>query len=457
MKVPWIAALLLGLIGDWSAAAADKPNVLFILADDLGATLGCYGDRAVKTPNIDRLSARGVRFERAYVQYTVCNPSRASFLTGLRPHQTQVLDNRTLLRNKVPDVVTWPQLLKDHGWHTAALGKIFHLGGGRDRAAAARWADLPKSWHEAHDFSATPAGKTLEGRNLTGGQLAWCRWGMTAGGDDDQPDGQTARAAIELIDKLTDQPWLVAVGFHRPHDPFVAPKKYFDLYPLEQIEVHCDSPEMTAAPPLAVGFGEFGRAFAQFTDQERREFLRAYYAGVSFTDAQVGRLLDALDARRMWDRTVVIFIGDHGYHLGQRGWWNKNTLFELSCRTPLVIAAPGIRPGVSRGIVEFVDLYPTVTELCGLSAPGGLAGQSLQPLLRNPSRPGKRAAHTLVTRGAAQRGDSVRTERWRYTKWSDGQQELYDHSIDDSEMRNLAGDTRYAETVSELQKLLSNQ
>jgi iduronate 2-sulfatase len=414
-----------------------KPNVLFIVADDLRDTLGCYGNAAVKTPNIDRLAARGVRFERAYVQYPVCNPSRSSFLTGLRPDQTGVTGNLTLLRDKLPDGVTWPQLLRENGWYAAAYGKVFHLGGGRDAALQAKWADLPKSWDEARAFQPTPAGRVIAGRNLTGGALAWCEWGMTAGTDDDQPDGQSVRAAIALMEKLGDKPWLIAVGFHRPHDPFVSPKKYFDLYPLESLKLYRDPPDMTPAPPLAVGMGALGTEFRKFGDPERREFLRAYYAGVSFMDAQVGRVLDALDRLKLRERTLVIFIGDHGYHLGERGWWNKNTLFEQSCRTPLIVAAPGMKPGVARGLVEFVDLYPTVTDWCAVKPPAGLAGRSLRPLLADPFKPGKAAAFTMVQRGQ-QRGDSIRTERWRYTEWSDGARELYDHDADAEETKNVA-------------------
>ncbi len=438
-----------------SARAADRLNVLLIVADDLRDTVGCYGNAFVKTPNIDRLAARGVRFDRAYVQYTVCNPSRSSFLTGLRPDQTQVLDNRTLLRDKLPNVVTWPQLLKDNGWYTAALGKIFHLGGGRNPDAQRRWADTSRSWNEARDFQATAAGKNIiEGRNLTGQALPWCQWGMTAGADDDQPDGQCARAAVELIERLGEKPWVIGAGFHRPHDPFVVPQKYFDLYPASAIKLHRDPADLTPAPPLAVGFGEFGAAFARFTDRERSEFQRAYYAGVSFMDAQVGHLLDALDSRRLWDQTIVIFISDHGYHLGERGWWNKNTLFERSCRAPLIIAAPGTKPGIAKGLVEFVDLYPTIADLCGLATPPGLAGQSLKPLLQDPFSPGKTAAFTLVTRGPNHRGDSIRTDRWRYTKWSDGSQELYDEVSDPEETRNLINQPEHSKTVSELQAQL---
>jgi iduronate 2-sulfatase len=450
-----ITTLLL-LVG-YAAQAADKLNVLLIVADDLRDTLGCYGNAAVRTPNIDRLAARGVRFERAYVQYTVCNPSRSSFLSGLRPDQTHVLDNAILLRDNLPDVVTWPQLLREDGRYAAAYGKIFHLGDRRSVEMQRRWADVPKSWNEAQAFETTPAGKTINSRNMTGGALAWCQWGMAAGTDDDQPDGQCARATVELIERLEDKPWLIGAGFHRPHDPFVVPQKYFDLYPPTNLKLYRDPADVSEAPPLAVGFGGLGTAFAKFTDQERTEFQRAFFAGVSFTDAQVGRLLDALDARKLWDKTIVILIGDHGYHLGERGWWNKNTLFERSCRTPMIIAAPGTKPGVAKGIVEFVDLFPTVADLCGLTPPPDLAGVSLRPLLADPYRPGKTAAFTLVVRGANRRGDSVRTDRWRYTKWSDGRQELYDHSVDPEETHNLADHPQHAATVSELQALVAQR
>ncbi len=446
--------LICGLgVGPSAAAAAPKLNVLLIAVDDLRDTLGCYGNTVVRTPHLDRFAARAVRFDRAYVQYPVCNASRSSFLTGLRPDQTGVTDNRTLLRDRLPDVVTLPQLLKEDGRHSAAFGKIFHLGGGRDAALRAKWMDLPRSWHTAQSFEATALGRQqLAGRDLTAGKLAWCKWGAMDGGDDDQPDGQIARAVIAQIESLGDQPWVIGAGFMKPHDPFVAPQPYFDLYPENSLALHRAPADQTPAPPLAVGFGELGAAFSKFTDRERLEFLRAYYACTSYMDAQVGRVFAALDRLRLWDRTVVIFLGDHGYHLGERDWWNKNTLFERSCRAPLLIAAPGLKPGVARGLVEFVDLYPTVAELCGLAPPPRLAGQSLAPLLRDPAAPGKSAAFTLVTRGPNQRGDSVRTERWRYTRWSDGTAELYDHAADPGESRNVVA--AHAAVVAELDRLL---
>lgn len=452
---PLFVCALLGALAS-SALAATPPgklNVLLIAVDDLRDTLGCYGNTAVQTPHIDRLAARAVRFDRAYVQYTVCNPSRSSFLTGLRPDQTGVTDNRTLLRDRLPDVVTLPQLLKEDGRHAAAFGKIFHLGGGRDAALRAKWMDLPRSWHTAQSYEATALGRRkIAGRDLTDGKLDWCTWGAMDGGDDDQPDGQIAGAVSAEIERLGDRPWIIAAGFMKPHDPFVAPKKYFDLYPEGTLPLHRPPAGQTPAPPLAVGFGDLGAAFAQFTDRERQEFLRAYYACTSFMDAQVGRVLATLDRLQLWDKTIVIFLGDHGYHLGERAWWNKNTLYERSCRAPLLIAAPGVKPGVARGLVEFVDLYPTLADLCGLAPPPNLAGQSLRALLRDPAGPGKPAAFTLVTRGP-RRGDSIRTDRWRFTRWSDGAVELYDHSTDPEEDRNLA--SSQPELVRELGDQLS--
>jgi iduronate 2-sulfatase len=457
MKPNSLLLLLLGLLGYHGEAADTQPrNVLLIISDDLRDTVGCYGNAAVKTPHIDRLADRGVRFDRAYAQYPVCNPSRTSFLTGLRPEQTGVVANTTLFRTKLPDIVTLPQLLKQNGWHAAAYGKIFHLHG-RDEAERGRWMDAGKSWDAAAAFQPTPAGRHGEIRDLTGGQLAWCRTGRMEGTDDDQPDGQNAAHVIRAIERQTaaGQPWIIGAGFHRPHDPFLVPKEYFDLYPAGSLKLYRDPADITSVPPLSMPGGGFAKAFAAFSDADRMEFLTAYYAGVSFMDAQVGRVLDALDRLQLWDDTVVIFAGDNGYHHNERDWWNKNTLFERSCRVPLVIAAPGARGGqVCRGLAELVDLYPTVADYCGLTAPHQLAGQSLRPLLEDPSRPGKEAAFTLVTRGANQYGQSVRTQRWRYTRWSDGTAELYDHQADPEETHDVAADPAHAELVRGHARLL---
>jgi len=429
-------------------------NVLFIVADDLRDAGGAFTRESVKTPNLDRLAARGTRFERAYVQYPVCNPSRCSFLTGLRAEQTGIVGNDQPLRSAQPDAVTLPQLFKENGYYSAAFGKIYHLGGGRDEEKRREWMDIPKSWHEAKAFEATKAGKVMiEGRNVTGGKLDWCRWGMAAGKDEDQPDGQIASATIAMIEKLGSKPWFIGCGFMKPHDPFIAPKQYFDLYPAASLKSWHDPKDKTDAPPQAIGFGAYGEAFAKLTAEDWAELHRAYCAGTSFMDAQLGRVMDALDKHQLWDKTVVVFVGDHGYHTGERLWWNKNTLYERSCRAPLIIAAPGMMAGqVSNSLVEFVDLYPTLAEFAGLKTPERLAGRSLQPVLKDASKVVKDAAFTLVTRGPKLYGQSVRTSRWRFIQWSDGAHELYDHETDPEEMHNVAKD--HPEQLSSLMQRL---
>jgi uncharacterized sulfatase len=436
-----------------SAAEPPRTNVLLIVTDDLRCSLGCYGDAAVQSPNIDRLAARGVRFGRAYCQYPVCNPSRSSFLTGLRPDTTGILDNAVALRTRHPDVVTLPQLFRENGYFTASLGKIFHTG--FDENGKQGFFQEAKSWVDCRNFDPTPTGLRGEGRNLTGGKLAWCRWLAAEGTDEDQSDGRNAAEAVRLLEEHRAGPFFLAVGFHKPHDPFNAPKKYFDLYPLDQISLHSEpadrTPDLQPAIPRANDFSVL------FTDQERREFKRAYQAGISFTDAQVGKLLDALDRLKLWDSTVVVFMGDHGYHLGEHGWWNKVTVFELCARAPLIVWAPGAR-GNGRGtagIVEFIDLFPTLADLCGLTPPSSLQGTSFRPLLEDPSRPGKIAAYTQVVRGRFM-GRSVRSDRWRYTEWDEGKQgvELYDHTSDPLEYHNLASDSQYATPLAAMKELL---
>lgn len=438
------------------ALAAEKLNVLLIISDDLRDTVNCYGNATIKTPNLNRLAARGVRFEHAYVQYPVCNPSRTSFLTGLRCEQTRVVQNTTPFRTELPDIVTLPQLLRQHGWYAASYGKVFHVGEAMGEIREG-WMDLGKSWDEAKMFRPTPEGQVIEGRNLTGGKLKWCQWGATAGSDDDQPDGQNALHTIKTIEKLTAEgkPWFVGAGFHRPHDPFISPKKYFDLYPPGSLQLYHDPTNITALPPLSMPGGAFAEAFNAFTDVERHEFLRAYCAGVSFMDAQVGRLLDTLDRLKLWDRTLVIFAGDNGYHHNERNWWNKATLFERSCRVPFIVVAPGARGGqVCRSLIELVDLYPTIADYCGVKAPHKLAGESLRPLLQNPAANGREAAFTLVTRGGRNYGQAVRTERWRYIQWSDGKAELYDELNDPDEVHDVVSEAKHAALIQELKKRL---
>ena len=423
-----------------AAHAAEPPNVLFIVSDDLNCDLGCYGDKVVKSPNIDRLAASGVRFDRAYVQYTVCNPSRASFLTGLRPTTTKVMDNATHFRKTLPDAVTLPELFSKNGYEAIGLGKVFHRGLSPDDAK--KEMDDPKSFDRVFYGKTTTAGNKGEGRNLTGGALPWCRWLAAGGADTEQADGQLADEAVKLLGEKRDKPQFLAVGFYRPHDPFQSPKKYFDLYDLSKLDLP-KSPDGYKPPyPLSLGGGAFKDAFDAFTDKERREFLHAYYAGVSFMDAQVGRLLDALDKNKLSENTIVVFLSDHGYELGVRNWWNKNTLFERSCRTPLIVRMPGAKGNgkPTAALAEFIDIYPTLADICALKdVPKRLEGASFRKLLDDPSRKHKEAALTVIKRGPVL-GRSVRTEKYRYTEWDGGIKgaELYDHTADPGEWINLA-------------------
>jgi len=428
-------------------SSGGRRNVLFVAVDDLNHSLGCYGHPVVKTPNIDRLARWGMRFERAYCQFPVCNPSRSSLLTGLRPDATGILDNRVPLRSRLPDVVTLPQLFRESGYFTARLGKIFHSPGKMDDS---------KAWDVTFDPRTTEAGRRGQGRNLTGGVVKWCRWLAAEGTDRDQPDGQIAAETVRLLEQKRTRPFFLGVGFHKPHDPFVVPKRYFDMYSLEELTPPCDPKDATPRHRLAIG-SSWQESFERFTDRERCEFMRAYYAGVSFIDVQLGMILDALDRLGLAEDTVVVFFGDHGYQLGEHGWWNKNTLYEPSTRAPLLVAAPGVTTGGTRcgRFVEFVDIYPTLAELCGLTAPANLQGRSFRPLLRQPGLAWKQAAFTQVQRGAVA-GKAVRTQRWRYIEWDGGKAgvELYDHDNDPGEYYNLAGEPAHAEVRKRLHEMI---
>ncbi len=439
-----------------AAEPPKTPNVLFIVSDDLNCDLGCYGHKVVKSPNIDRLAASGVRFDRAYVQYTVCNPSRTSVLTGLRPTTTRVMDNATHFRKTLPDAVTLPELFRKNGYEAIGLGKVFHRGLSPDDAK--KEMDDPKSFDRVFYGKTTAAGNKGEGRNLTGGALPWCRWLAVEGADSEQADGQLADEAVKLLGEKREKPLFLAVGFYRPHDPFQAPKKYFDLYDNSKFDLPT-MPEGYKPPyPLSLGGGAFHDAFAKFTDKERREFLHAYYAGVSFMDAQVGRLLDALDKNKLAENTIVVFLGDHGYELGVRNWWNKNTLFERSCRTPLIVRVPGAK-GNGKGtaaLAEFIDIYPTLAELCALKdVPKRLEGASFRKVLDDPAAKHKGAALAVIKRGQVM-GRSVRTEKYRYTEWDEGKKgaELYDHQKDAGEFVNLADDKTLEAIRGELSALI---
>jgi len=447
-------ALLLSLA---LQARAERPmNVLFVVVDDLRPELGCYGVEEVISPHLDRLAKMGMLCHNAYAQYPVCNPSRASFLTGLRPDQTGIVSNDVTFRKAMPDIVSLPQIFRQNGYYTAGIGKIFHMG--QNEAGKPVLFQDPLSWDFFFDslHDAPKIGRTGEGRNLTDGRLKWCEWRAAEGGDDAQPDGINTNAALRILEKHHSKPFFLALGLHKPHDPFIAPKEYFDLYPEGSTKLAVEpanrSPQVRYAIPNS-------KDFDAFTDKERREFKRAYQACVSFVDAQLGKIFAAMDRHKLWDNTIVVVIGDHGYHLGEHGWWNKVTVYEFGSRSPMIAWVPGAK-GMgkpTRAIVEFVDLYPTLVDYAGLQAPHAFAGASLRPVFENPAHPGKEAAYSQVNRGQTV-GRSVRTKRWRYTEWGPNGKagiELYDHETDHGEYHNLADRPAHAATRKQLAKLLA--
>jgi uncharacterized sulfatase len=453
-------ALAAGAVQPASAQQPRRPNVLLIMADDLNDDMGTFGHPLVKTPNLDRLAARGVRFDRAYTQFPRCSPSRVSLLTGLRPDTTRIHDLQTDFRTILPDVVTLPQMFKRNGYVSARVGKIYHYGNPGDIGTSG--LDDARSW----DVVVNPRGvdKDEEGQltNYTpkrglGSSLSFY---ASPAPDEEHTDGKVASETIALLEKNKDRPFFIGAGFYRPHCPFIAPRKYFDMYPLDNVAVPKFTPELLERVPAAAWFTtppNWG-----IDEAGQREVIRAYFASISFLDANVGRVLDALDRLKLADNTVVVFISDHGYHLGDHaGQWMKQTLFERSARAPLVIAGAGVggKGRSSPRIVEFLDLYPTLAQLAGVAPPANLHGRSLAPLLANPSADWDHPAVTQVRRGPAAEtymGYSIRTEKWRYTEWDGGKRgaELYNEADDPDEMRNLAADSGYSGIVRQLQQLL---
>ncbi len=420
--------------GGGKAREAPRPNVLLVVFDDLSYRIGLYGYPA-RTPQLERLAGRGRRFDRAYCQYPLCNPSRTSFLTGWRPEKTQVWGNLRAPRQWVAGAVPLQEHLRASGYFTARVGKIYHSR----FESEFRW-DLAEDTYDGASDEEQPTAST---------------WGPSQRRDEDEPDGRAARRAVRLLEEKRAGPFFIAVGFLKPHDPWVVPSPYFAMYPPEKVVLPREAPDHGDDQIQGLRRG----TSADIPKDKRAEALAAYWASVTFADAQLGLLLDALDRLRLWDNTVVVVLGDNGLHVGEHGLWGKMTLFEESARVPLVVAAPGLkRPGTpTTRLVELVDLYPTLLDLCRLPRVDGLEGTSLLPLIDDPDRPLKTAAFTAKRVGATKGGQlaqSVRTERYRYTEWPDGELELYDHDADPDEFRNLAGDPRNRALVAEMKAVL---
>lgn len=471
----------------WAKVAADnegKRNVLFIAVDDLKPTIGCYGDRWARTPNLDRLAAKGTIFERAYCMQAVCSPSRNAVLTGLRPQTLRIHDLGTNFRKSVPDVVTLPQLFKEKGWKTEAMGKIFHVGHGNH--------DDDISWSVPHWQAKTVGYALPENRAKRSREEALFENEPTRKAaklprgapvesadvsDNAYPDGKIADEAIrrlQMAKRNSGQPFFLAVGFLKPHLPFCAPQRYWDMHDPAKLPMPSQSTPPDGAPDFAPsGWGEL-RQYAgipkmgPLDDRETRRLIHGYYAAVSYMDAQLGRVLDELDRLDLAKDTIIVLWGDHGWHLGDHGMWCKHTNYEQATRAPLLVSDPRKKSGRrSHAIVEFVDIYPTLCELAGIAQPAHLQGKSLAPLLDSEDSAEMHAvAFQIYPRGSREHGpllgQAARTDRWRYVEWqtADGKvaaRELYDLRSDPLETRNLADRPEQAVVVAEHSRLIADQ
>jgi len=456
--------IVLANVGACHAAGAGKsdegkPNVLLLVCDDLNCDLSCYGHPLVQSPNIDRLALRGVRFENAYCQYPLCGPSRASFMTGLYPDQTRVHRNAVYVREHLTKVQTMAQMFRNQGYFATRIGKIFHYGVPKQIGTGGH--DDPYSW----DYTINPRGRDKTDEDLIfslepgkfGGTLSWL---AAEGSDEEQTDGIAATEATRLLKQYAQQgeQFFLAVGLFRPHTPFVAPIKYFEMYPPQQIKIPRVPPRyLDSLPPSARLALTRKKSQQNLPAELARQAIQAYYASISFADAQVGRVLDALEETGLADNTIVIFTSDHGYHMGEHGHWQKTTLFENAARVPLIIATPGTeQPGLTTTApAEMVDFYPTLAELCDLKAPDYLAGVSLVPALQDPDQRPRKAALTQYANGY-----SLRTDRYRYTEWGEkGREgaELYDHQVDPEELVNLAKQPEHAKLMGQLSLQLQDR
>lgn len=443
-----------------------KYNVLFIISDDLRPELGAYGVSQIKTPNIDKIAAKGTRFDNAYAQYPVCNPSRSSFLTGLYPGQNGVWNNNDYFRRIHPSIVTLPEYFKNNGYVTLRSGKIFHGGiddmpswteGGEptDSAITERGKNPPPKLVNSNEPSDSPANQPLS-KNAASDRII-----VLEGNGESHGDYKTATKAVEYLDKYKSQPFFLAVGFVKPHSPPTAPKKFFDMYDVNQIPLPVDFGSTPKAPEGFPAISISNPNSDLFIRRESppdlsKEMKRAYWASVSFMDEQVGRVLTALEKNNLQDNTIIVFFGDHGYHLGEKGKWSKAySLYDLGLRVPLIIAIPKGKSQHSSQVVELLDLYPTLVELCGLPKKDNIEGHSVVPLLYNPNKERDFPAYS-VTAVQNKIGRSVRTKQWHYVEWDEGKagNMLFKHPDDPHELTNLANDPAYSKVVNEMKELL---
>jgi arylsulfatase A-like enzyme len=459
------------------AMSDHRLNVLFLVSDDLRCELGCYGRPHVVSPNLDALAADAIRFDRAYCQQAICAPSRASVLTGTRPDTTGIYDLQTPVSQGCQHLRTLPRHFRDNGYETVSVGKVYHHHGD-DLPGWSRPPFRAEGRWRGRGYVTDEAIEQVERYNAQAEAEGWKRrglgpaWEVADVDDEAYHDGMNAAAAVAELERLaeTPGPWFLAAGFIRPHLPFSAPRPYWDLYDHHAVPL-ADNP---FPPEGASGFSltNFGElrgytnmpAQGAVDEEAARRLVHGYLACVSYMDAQIGKVLRALERTGQRERTVVVFWGDHGWKLGEHGSWCKHTNFEIDARAPLLLSTPATlgRSLATEALVEFVDVYPTLCEACGLDLPGHLEGSSLMPLIDRPDRPWKPAAfHQYPRRGESVMGYAVRTDRWHYVEWigrEDGRvldRELYDHHADPAENVNLAAAPRAAETVERLSRVLS--
>jgi arylsulfatase A-like enzyme len=449
-----------------------KMNVLFIAVDDLRPQLGCYGVKHIISPNIDRLARRGLLFESTYCQQAVCGPTRASLLSGVRPDTSKIYGNNTPVRKAMPRVTTLPEHFKNNGYETLSIGKIYHHP-----------SDDRQGWSKEPSRAGTfPAGLWKGRGYLTSTAIAEMEhYGkqfpeMKGRGpafeaadvpDDSYPDGANVVHAIQELNRLKDRPFFLAMGLYKPHLPFNAPKRYWDMYKPEDIKL-ADNPFVPKnAPSYAMtNWGELRNYYGipkkgPCSEELARQLIHGYYACITYIDTLVGRLLDELERLELADNTVIILWGDHGWKLGEHGGWCKHTNFELDTHVPMILSVPGMKTAGRRtkALTEYVDIYPTLSEACGLDLPGHLEGLSMMPLLDDPERSWKRAAFSQYPRGRVM-GYSMKTKRFRYTEWQDRQtgdvmaRELYDHEKDPHENVNVAGKPEHGPDVKRLSEMV---
>ncbi|MEM9158864.1 MAG: sulfatase [Verrucomicrobiota bacterium] len=470
-----IGCLSMTLITTSCSFAGERPNVLFIVCDDLNTHVSTSGYEQIKTPNFDRLAETGMTFNRAYCQYPVCNSSRTSFLHSLYPQSSGVVSNKVDIRDTRPGTISLPQLFKENGYWTAATGKVYHnekSTPGKDTWDESHWFDneeMPmvtpvreafesehgpvtdrknrKKWREIYYNIATQTKNQKPG------------YGPSGLRDDQHKDGKNALKIVKWLENKSfgDKPFFISMGVHKPHGPFLAPDKYFDLYPKKDLQYSLPSLDFWETTTLDARTRRHeGFDFEWGVENEllRRDYMQAYHACISFIDAQIGVVLDSLDENGYADNTIVVLISDHGYHLGEHFIWGKVTLFEVCNRVPMLMRAPGLTEAGSKteGLVELLDIYPTLAELCGMRTPEHVQGKSLVDNLRKPSAKGKDVVYTVVARGQSL-GKAIRTERWRYTKWRSGE-ELYDLRGDPEELRNLATSPEHKSTLNKMRKYL---